>query len=499
MKKYRFLSLFLSVVLTLALAPGARAAGSGSEILDAMHIDATAAVLIDADYGDVLYQQDAHEKRYPASITKVMTSLLVLELIDGRMDGPAPAEAAPGAAGPVSSTETTSAPSTAAPGSDGSPDSAPSGQEAPLPQPKISLDDVVTVGSQLHSGIGAGGSTADIKVGEQLTVKELLASALIPSANEACNALAEYVDGDVSKFVERMNRRAAELGMTGTHFSNAHGYHDDNHYTTAYDVALMCREAMKHQTFRELVGLKNYTLPATTMHDERIIRSTNALISNFKVTGYLYSKAIGIKTGHTPEAGYCLASAAYDDGKTLIAVVMGCEREPGTTGSVGFTYFSESSRLLEWGFQNFTRRVILDDSASHGEIPVTLGEDQNYVSAWPVGSVEATLPRDLDIGLFQLKKDCVETLEAPVAKGQKVGTITVTYNDQVYGTLDLVAGNDVARSTFRFVLSQIQHFFSLTWVRIGLLVIIMLVLVLILRLKLGGRRRRRYSGSRRRR
>lgn len=471
MKKCRFLSLFLAAALVLSLALPALAAGSGSEILDAMHVDAASAILIDADHGDVLYQQNAHEKRYPASITKVMTCLLVLELIDGRPGSDASAQAEDHAQLPVTE----------------------------FACPTIALSDVVTVGSQLHSGVGPGGSTADIKAGERLTVLDLLASALIPSANEACNALAEYVDGDVGKFVARMNQRAAELGMTGTHFANAHGYHDENHYTTAYDVSLMCREAMKHETFRELVSLKNYTLPATNMHEERIIRSTNALISNFKVTGYLYSKAIGIKTGHTPESGYCLASAAYEDGRTLISVVMGCTREEGTTGSAGFTYFSESSRLLEWGFRNFSRRVILDSSASHGEIPVTLGEGQNYVSAWPDGSIEATLPRDMDIGLFQLEKECVKTLEAPVAKGQKVGSITVTYNGQVYGTLDLVAGNDVERSALLYTLSQIQHVLSLTWVRVALLAAAVLILVLILRVKLGGRGRRRYGSSRRRR
>lgn len=156
-----------------------------------------------------------------------------------------------------------------------------------------------------------------------------------------------------------MNARAAELGMTGTHFSNTHGYHDDDHYTTAYDIYRMCRQAMEFETFRTIVSAKNYTMPATNFHpEERIVRSTNALISNFRVAGYIYEYATGIKTGHTPEAGYCLAASATKDGHTLLSVVMGCEREPGTTGSEGFLYFDETTRLLEWGFRNFSRRTI---------------------------------------------------------------------------------------------------------------------------------------------
>lgn len=190
---------------------------------------------------------------------------------------------------------------------------------------------MVTASSALHTGIGEGASTADIKEGEQLRIIDLLYAALIPSGNEACNVLAEAVSGSVTEFVARMNARAAELGMTGTHFSNTHGYHDDDHYTTAYDIYRMCRQAMEFETFRTIVSAKNYTMPATNFHpEERIVRSTNALISNFRVAGYIYEYATGIKTGHTPEAGYCLAASATKDGHTLLSVVMGCEREPGT-------------------------------------------------------------------------------------------------------------------------------------------------------------------------
>ena len=186
MKKYRLFSALLSLSLILSLlAVPAAASGTGSEILDGLHVEASAALLVDDDYGEILYEQNAHERAYPASITKVMTALLTLEAVD---------------------------------------------------RGTLSMDQVITVSGNAYYGIGEGGSTQDIQPGEQLTVRDLLYCALLPSANEACNALAEAVSGDIAGFVELMNQRAAELGMTETHFTNTHGYHHPDHYTTAYDI-----------------------------------------------------------------------------------------------------------------------------------------------------------------------------------------------------------------------------------------------------------------------
>ena len=286
MKKSRLLSLFLSLVLITGLLTTFASASSGSAILDEMDVNAKAAILMDPDTNEILYEKNAHEKMYPASITKVMTCLLTLEAVDA-------------------------------------------GQ--------LTLEQTVTASQAIHTGIGDNASTADIKAGEEIRIIDLLYAALLPSANEACNVMAGAVSGDVASFVELMNQRAAELGMTGTHFANTHGYHDDSHYTSAYDIYLMCRQAMKNETFRTIVSSLNYTMPATNMHpEERIVRSTNALISNFRVAGYLYQYATGVKTGYTPEAGYCLSAAATKEDRNLMSVVMGCDREPGTTGSEGF-------------------------------------------------------------------------------------------------------------------------------------------------------------------
>ena len=450
MKKTLLSALLLfSLLVTQLATPAALAAegdGAGtSSTVESMYIQAKAAILVDDDYGEVLYEQNAHEKNYPASITKVMTTLLVLEAVD---------------------------------------------------RGEAALTDIVTVGDEVNLGIGEGGSGVGLQEGEQLSLEDLLYCALTASANEACNALAQYLCGDVATFVDRMNQRAAELGMEDTHFANTHGYHDDNHYTSAWDIYLMCKEAMQYETFRTIVSSLNYTMPATNMHEEpRIVRSTNALISNFRVFGYLYQYATGIKTGSTPEAGYCLAASATKEDRNLISVVLGCEREPNTTGSDGFIYFDETIRLFDWGFNNFTRQVMLDGTKRDiPEVAVTLGKDTNYVTLEPQGEIEALLPRDVGPESFTYSVTRnAESVEAPVEKGQQLGAITVSFNGKEYGTLPLVASISVERDEWLYRLDRLEKFFAQLWVRILLVVIAVAVAVLLVRHFLFGGRRRRYG------
>ena len=337
-----------------------------------------------------------------------------------------------------------------------------------------------------------------VQAGEILTVEQLLQCMLIVSANEACNALGQYLCGDVATFVERMNQRAAELGMENTHFANTHGYHDDNHYTTAYDIYLMCHEAMKHPTFRTIVSSVGHTVPATNLSAARELHETNALVSTWRITGYWYRYATGIKTGSTPEAGYCLASSATKNDRNLIAVVLGAENPTNADGSVNRLQFSESSRLLEIGFNDFSRQTILHETTSDfPEVSVTLSSGANYVTVQPSGSLEATLPNDIDPAKFERKVDLATEVEAPVEQGQKLGTITMMYNGQSYGQLDLVATTSVERSELLYRIDRIQKFFDQLWVKLALAALGVLILVLVIRFLLLGRGRNRYGASRR--
>ncbi|BDF68518.1 D-Ala-D-Ala carboxypeptidase [Oscillospiraceae bacterium] len=446
MKKYRSLPpFFLALVLALSLFTPALAVSSPGE--EFSPVNAASAILIDADYDEVLYEQAADELRYPASITKVMTGLLTVEAVD---------------------------------------------------RGELSLDAQVTLGDTLYTGIGEGGSTQDLKPGEILTVRDLLNCALIPSANEACNALAVVVAGSIPAFVDLMNQRAAELGMDNTHFVNTHGYHDDSHYTTARDISRMCLEAMKHPDFRDIVSSVSYTVPATNLHAQRELHDTNALVSNFRTgsTGLLYRYAIGIKTGSTPEAGYCLASAAEKNGRTMIAVVLGGENWRVKGVDVENNYFTESKRLLEYGFNAFSRKEVLSPIDPVGTIPVSLCAEQDYVTVQPALGLEATLPNDLDPAVFDRQVTLPEALEAPIAKGQVLGSIALSYEGKDYGTVDLVATTALERSQFLYVLDQVQRFFGHLWVKIALLAVVVLILILVVRhLVFGSSRRNRRGGS----
>ena len=440
MKKYRLSSLLVTFVLALTLlAPFSALAAA------APHITSRHAVLMDANYGEILYEKAAREKAYPASITKVMTALLVSEAID---------------------------------------------------RGELSQDQMITVSSTSQFDLSADGSTANLKPGEVISVKDLMYCLLLPSANEAANILAEAVCGNVASFIELMNQRARELGCTGTHFANTHGLHDDDHYTTAYDICLFTREALKHDLIREVVGTSVYTVPATNLSEPREFYNTNALLSNWHYMGYVYDKAIGVKTGTTPEAGRCLVSAAVDGDEYLIAVILGAEPAVREDGSTDLKQFSESTALLKWGFRNFQRTTISQEDTPVAAVNVTLSQDANQVLVKPVGTLERTLPVDMDleaieptISLFQ------DTVEAPVKEGQVMGTMTLTYDGEVFGTLDLVATTSVDRSELLYRQEQIRQFFANSGTKLILAAVLVVAVLVLLRLLVFRKRRRYRAGA----
>ena len=471
MKKYiSFLLVLLLVLTTLApaaLATPAEPAGAvpsaGDEALstppaekpevfsdilrDMEPAKCKAAVLMDADTGEVLYELDPHEQNYPASITKVMTALLVLEAVD---------------------------------------------------RGELTLEELVTASDTFGYDLETGGTTQNIQPGEQLSVLELLYCVLVPSANEACNILAERVAGTPQAFVEKMNVRAAELGMADTHFSNAHGLHNANHYTSAYDIALMTQQALKNDTFRTIVAVRSHTVPATNLHGERKLSSTNALINPLYSGKYTYPQAIGVKTGSTSAAGKCLVSAAVSKGRTLICVVLGAEEVKGEDDSVDRQQFSESRRLLKWGFDSFERKVLVDAKRPVKEIPVELSADVTSVALKPQRDLELTLPKDLDPKDFQQDLSVYyDVVEAPVEAGQILGELTVRNGQTTYGTVKLVAAASAERSDFLYHMKQLRDFFSQTWVKAVLVALGVIIVFLILRFGVF-KPRKGYHGRRKR-
>ena len=435
MKKYRIPALLLSLVLMLNLLALPAAA------LEEPELQCTNAILVDANYGEVLYAKKADEKAYPASITKVMTALLVLEAIDSG---------------------------------------------------KLKKDQQVTAGPTTLQDMSGNYSTANLEPGDVLTVEQLLYCLLLPSANEAGNILAVAVDGSIEAFVEHMNTRAAELGCKGTHFVNPHGLHDPDHYTTAYDISLYMTEALKHELFRTIIHTATYVLPATAHMGEQTFYNTNALISNFHYSGYVYDKCIGGKTGTTDEAGRCLVAAAESGDTLLISVILG-SGVVDPNGAKRQGQFTESTKLLKWGFDNFRRVTISQGSDPVDKVAVTLSRQADEVMVKPKGEVVRTLPKDLDPSLIEttihLNSD---TVEAPVEEGQVLGTMTLSYEGTDYGSLDLVAVTSVERSELLYKKAQVVAFFQNFGVRVAAVIILILVVAVLLKV-LVFRKERRYG------
>ncbi len=336
---------------------------------------AKSAILIDWGSGTILYEKNSHEKLPPASITKVMTMLLTLEAVD---------------------------------------------------QGRITLEDMATISQRAAS---MGGSQMYMEEGEQQTIETLLKGMAIGSANDACVAAAEYVAGSEAIFVEKMNKRAKDLGMNDTNFVNTNGLPAENHYTSAYDIGLMSKELLKHKVAHEwfttwqtkvLVGLSGKE------QTEFELTNTNRLIK-------LYPGANGIKTGFTQEAGYCLSGSATKGDLTLIAVVLGCETTHKRWG--------ETMRLLDYGFATCESAVL----ARHGEILGTVTVEKGALD-----KVEAIAGSDISLLVKKGESNRVTTetvlperINAPLKAGEQIGELIALKDGEETGRYPLVAATDV--------------------------------------------------------
>lgn len=389
----------------------------------------------------ILYEKNARERRFPASTTKIMTALVTLEHCSD-------------------------------------------------------LEATVEVLEEDFEGVAADASKAGFKVGEVVRILDLLYGLMLPSGNEAANVLARYVAGSVDGFVGMMNARAAELGCEGTHFVNPNGLHDDNHYTTAYDLYLIAREAMQHETFAEIANTAQKTLPATNLQAERKVYTTNMLIFNRSYDSY-YAYCKGIKTGYTSQAGYCLVSTAERKGSQLISVVLGCERGEKTY----YSSFYETRRLFEWGYENFTYKTLLEQNEQIKSIGVRLSTQSDQVVLIAKNEVAATVPIDVEPGDMERVYDVPDTVDAPIRAGDKLGTVTLQYNGVTYGETDLVALNDITMSEVLYYADKLENFFRSPLFRVGLLVLVVLLILYIFAYIMRARnlRARRTRRSRQRR
>ena len=355
-----------ALVAALLLAVPARAAAAPPSV------DAGAAVLVEKETGTVLYEQNAHDKLEPASVTKIMTLLLVMEDIDS------------GA---------------------------------------LSTEDMVTVSAHAAS---MGGSQVYLKEGEQMSVHDLLKAVAVASGNDASVALAEHLAGSEEAFVQRMNQRAAELGMTDTCFVNCTGLPAAGHLTSAYDIALMSRELiLNHPAIREYTTIWMDSLRSGQFQ----LANTNKLIR-------FYEGATGLKTGSTDAAGYCLSATAERDGMELIAVVLKCPSSDVRSAA--------ASSLLNYGFANYTLMDVYPSQALP-PVDVLLGESDTVQPVLSTSSRILVEKSMVDQVTTQL--ELCQDVEAPVEAGQKLGQMTVWVGDQQLQAIPIVADSAVERLT----------------------------------------------------
>lgn len=351
-----------------------------------------AAILMDSKSGKILYHKNESEKMYPASTTKILTAILTLE--------------------------------------------------------NCNLDETITVSYDAVMSIPEGYSSADLQIGEQVTVEQLLQLLLVHSANDAANVLAEHVGGSVESFVSMMNTKVHELGLSHTHFTNAYGLHDDNHYTTAQDLAIIMNYCIKNEDFRRIAGSASCTLPATNKYGTRKYTSTNELIIPNNSNYYPYLTAG--KTGYTSQAGDCLVSCSYKDDLELICVVLGGKTINGVS-----TRFSETKTLYQYGYHNYSVKTLLhaNDIVTQTEIQNGTKETKN-LNLLASNSIEALLENSVSIDNLPFEINLRESIKAPIEQGNHLGSISYTIDGIQYET-DLIASHAVEESKLLSSILQI--------------------------------------------
>jgi len=339
-------------------------------------VSADSAILIEASTGRVLYEQNAYEKRPMASTTKVMTAILAMENCD--------------------------------------------------------LDDTVVVSDNAS---GVGGSSIWLEVGERMSLSDMLFGLMLSSGNDAAIAIAEHVAGSVDAFLQMMNDKAVEIGAYDTHFANPNGLPADNHYTTAYDLSLICAYAMRNNYFCEVVKTQYKTIPWEGHEWDRVVKNKNKLLWN-------YDGGNGIKTGYTDAAGKCLCAAAKRDDMQLIAVVLDAP-----------DMFNDCTRLLDYGFANYGLRKLVSSGEAIADVNVEHGMEDSFTVC---ADQDVAYPlTDEEYDRVEKKVYVEKTVEAPVLKGQIVGTIDIWLDGQRVYSATLTAPRDIGDNSYHYNLRKL--------------------------------------------
>ncbi len=375
----KFLSLFVAVITIFYTFLSSFILSYASD--DSLSIPAEAAVLMDYETGEVLYSTNGNEKIYPASTTKAWTAYLVLKY-------------------------------------------------------KPNLNEPIKIDKELN----IEGSSMYLKLGEEFTVKELLESLLVHSSNDVAVVLAEYVSGSVSEFVKLMNSEAKSIGANNTHFNNPNGLPDKDHYTTAHDMALIARECMSNNTFRQIVKTKSISFPATEAYPyERYFINTNKFLTSKEKINYKgkdidikYDIVDGIKTGYTDDAGRCLLSSAVKNDMRMICAVF---------KSTGNDIYLASRTLLDYGFNNYHNKTIISKN-KYTFTERILFTKQKELTYEPEFTYKVLLKNGSSTDNYSTKVK-LDKIKLPIKKGDKVGTLEVYNGRKLETTINLISTNNL--------------------------------------------------------
>ena len=371
-------------------------------------------ILIDAASGRVLFESESQKRMYPASTTKIMTALLAFEAI-GRGE--------------------------------------------------LTLDTQVQVTAEMLKDSDPDGSNIALKEGEVMSMDNLLKGLMVASGNDAACAIAAQVGKSIPEFVDMMNSRAAELGCTDTHFVNPNGLHDDEHYTTAADMAKIARAAMSLEKFKKIADIDHLKIPPTNMTEkERYYINTNGLLSTMRYTTYYYKYATGIKTGHTSKAGNCLVASATRDGIDLIGVIFG--------GAGVADSHKDNIEMFDWGFETYTYIRALQKGDMPCEVRVKLGKSTDSLTLSVAEAVNVIVPKGTAAEALEVRPNIPDSVSAPITAGTEIGSVSVFLNGEELGNGVLVASREVERSFFWPVMAAADALWSNTVTRTVIFIIL---------------------------
>ena len=387
--------------------------------------------------GAVVYEKNSNKRSYPASTTKIMTFIITAEN--------------------VSDLENTS----------------------------------VTIKQDIISGLDLESTVMGLSshIGEKVSVKDLLYGLMLPSGNDAALVLADYVGGGISGFVEKMNAKAAELGCKNTHFANPHGLYDTNHYSTAHDMALIAKHAMKIKGFMDICNTVYYTPDGfKTLHN------TNYMLDSEAEGGqYYYQYTKGIKTGYLDEAGKCLVTSSDKNGDKYLCVCLGAAFS--YAENVNYA-MKDSAKLYDWAYKNLGVQTIYGTADSLASVDVKYVRNGKTLEAVPEKEISAFLPNNYDKKKLKVEINCPEQVDAPVTQGDVLGTVSVKYEDLDLGLTNLVAAEDVERDISPLEVFVTEHM-QLIIIVSAVLVLIIVLLIGLISVRRKARRRSRSSKGRR--